>query len=416
VQATARQASSLPAGEEAGQGRREPPLRIAFVSPRFHTTVLGGAELLARWFAERLSLAGHRVEVFTTCALDSVTWQNALRPGDEQHGGCLVHRYPVDRADPRARGEIEQRIRLGQRLSLEEEERWLRAGVASAAMEEELSRRGREFDAVVGLPYLVGTTYFAFRAVPDRFFLLPCLHDEAFARMSATSLMLAQARGVLFNSVPERDLAQRINPGLARSAVVGVGFDPPVTVDPDAFRAKYEVPGPFAVFVGRLEVDKNVPQLIRYFRRYAERRASRLELILVGDGDVQVPTDGPVRKLSIEWGDRDSMLGAALLLFQPSLKESFSIVMMQAWLSQTPVLADARSEVAAYHCQRSNGGLWFANYPEFEELVDRLEKDDGLRRGLGANGREYVRCEYAWPRVLERLERALRDWGAGGDG
>jgi glycosyltransferase involved in cell wall biosynthesis len=392
------------------------PLRIGLVTPRFHPTVLGGAELLARWFAERLSLAGHQVEVFTTCALDSITWENALPAGTERHGDALVHRYPVDRADPRARGELEQRLRQGQRLSLQDEERWLRAGLASAPMEEELSRRGRDFDAVVGLPYLVGTTYFAFRAVPERFFLLPCLHDEPFARMSATSLMLGRARGVLFNSVPERDLARRITPELARSAVVGVGFDAPAGADPEAFRAKYAVAGPFAVFVGRLETDKNVPQLVRYFTRYAQRRGGDLELLLVGDGDIQVPADRRVRKLSIDWDDRDSMLGASSFLFQPSLKESFSIVMMQTWLSGTPVLVHARGEVSTYHCLRSNGGLWFANYPEFEVMVERLEADRELRDTLGANGRDYVTHEYGWPRVLERFEAALAGWGVRASG
>ena len=43
----------------------------------------------------------------------------------------------------------------------------------------------------------------------------------------------------------------------------------------------------------------------------------------------------------------------------------------------------------------------------------RLERDDGLRRALGANGREYVRVEYGWPRVLERFEVAFAGWGVG---
>jgi O-antigen biosynthesis protein len=383
------------------------PLRIGIVIPRFGTTIVGGAELHARWLAEHLGAAGHRVEVFTTCALDAATWENALPAGTEQHGPCLVRRYAVDRLDHRARGELDRRIRLGQRLALEEEERWLRAGPASAAMEADLGARGQELDAVVGLPYLAGTTYFAFQSVPERFFLVPCLHDEPFARLSTTGRMLAGSRGLLFNTVPERDLARRIVPNLARPAVVGLGFDPPAPDGPGAFRAKYGIRRPFAAFVGRLELDKNVPLLIRYFQRYKERRGGDLELLLVGDGDVRPPADGHIRRLSIDWADRDSMLHAASLLFQPSLNESLSIVMMQAWLCGTPVLVHARGEVSTYHCRRSNGGLWFANYPEFEEMVDRLERDQKLRDALGANGRDYVRCEYAWPAVLERFEDSV---------
>jgi glycosyltransferase involved in cell wall biosynthesis len=388
------------------------PLRIGLVTPRFHPDVLGGAELLARWFAERLSLAGHQVEVLTTCALE-MTWENVLRPGPERYGSYLVRRYRADRPDPASRGELEPLIRLGQRLSLQDEERWLRSGPASTAMEEDLARRRDEFDAVVGLPYLLGTTYFAFRAVPERFFLLPCLHNEPFAYMSTTARMLAKSQGLIFNTEPERDLARRIVPQLAPSAVVGLGFEPQVTGDPEAFRAKYGVPGPFAVYVGRLEHDKNVPLLIRYFSRYEERCGGGLELLLVGGGDVQPPAGGRIRKLAIDWADRDAMLAASSMLFQPSLNESFSIVMMQAWLCGAPVLVHARGDVLTYHCRRSNGGLWFANYPEFEEMVGRLERDETLRSALGANGRQYVMCEYGWPQVLERFESAFTGWGVG---
>jgi glycosyltransferase involved in cell wall biosynthesis len=375
--------------------------------------VLGGAELHARWLAERLSLAGHQVEVFTTCSVDSPTWKNQLRAGTERHGECLVHRYPVDRPNRRTRDQLDRRIRQGHRLSLEEEERWMRAGPASAAMEEDLRRRGPQLDAVVGLPYIAGTTYFAFQAVPERFFLVPCLHDEPFARMSTTGQMLAHARGVLFNTASECELARRLFPSLARSAVVGLGFDPPATTDPGEVLARYGVRRPFAVFVGRLEPDKNVPLLISYFMRYKERRGGDLELLLVGDGNVRPPVGQHVRQLSIDWADRDSMLQAALLLFQPSLNESLSIVMMQAWLCGTPVLVHAGSEVSTHHCRRSNGGLWFANYPEFEEVVARLEVDEKLRNALGANGRDFVRREYGWPAVLERFEAALAGSGVG---
>ena len=325
----------------------------------------------------------------------------------------FVHRFPVDRLDRRARDELDRRIRQGHRLSLEEEERWMRAGPASAAMEEDLRRRGQEFDAVVGLPYIAGTTYFAFRAVSERFFLVPCLHDEPFARMSTTGQMLRHARGVLFNTEPERGLARRLFPSLGPSAVVGLGFDPPATAEPDAFGARYGVRRPFAVFVGRLDPGKNVPLLIDHFLRYKERRGGDLELLLVGDGGVKPPAHEHVRQLSIDWSDRDSMLRAAVLLFQPSLNESLSIVMMQAWLCGTPVLVHAGGEVSMDHCRRSNGGLWFANYPEFEEMVARLEADEKLRNALGANGRDFVRREYGWPAVLERFEAALADWRVG---
>ena len=78
------------------------------------------------------------------------------------------------------------------------------------------------------------------------------------------------------------------------------------------------------------------------------------------------------------------------------------------------LLVHAGGEVSMDHCRRSNGGLWFANYPEFEEMVARLEVDEKLRNALGANGRDFVRHEYGWPAVLGRFEAALADSGVGG--
>jgi glycosyltransferase involved in cell wall biosynthesis len=374
--------------------------------------VVGGAELHARWLAERLWGAGHEVEVFTTCALDSQTWDNTLAAGSERMGPLLVHRFPVDPQNPEARLALDRFIRAGLHVTLLDEERWLRSGVCSREMERALRERGHDFDMVLGLPYLAGTTYFAFRAVPERFCLIPCLHDEPFARCTFTRRMLSDSRGLLFNTVPEQKLACSIAARLSPSAVVGLGFDPPPKIDAEAFARKYGITRPFAMFVGRLELDKNVPLLIRYFLRYKRLHGGDLVLLLVGEGDVSVPESPDVHRMTIDWSDRDAMLRAAAVLFQPSLKESLSIVMMQAWASGLPVLVDGGSSVSRYHCEQSNGGLWFDTYFEFDEALQRLEADPHLRAGLGANGREYVQREYSWTVVLERFHQAMNDWCA----
>lgn len=391
-------------------------LRLGFVVPRFHPQVLGGAELHARWLATHLAMAGHRVEVFTTCALSTTTWQNVLPAGEEREGPVSVRRHLADPPDHRERGELDARIRLGQSLSSEEERRWLLSAGASAALESDLAERVSSLDAVLGLPYLAATTWGAFQAARDRFVLIPCLHDEPFARLRFTQELLGGARGLLFNTPPELDLARSLVPRLAPSAIVGLGLAPPAPADPDAFCSRHRLRQPFAVYMGRLESGKNVPLLLRYFRCYRDRRGGTLTLLLVGDGDVQPPPDSGIRKLAIDWKERGSMLAASTVLIQPSLNESFSIVMMQAWLCERPVLVHARAAVPRYHCGLSRGGLWFASYAEFEAMLDLLQSDPALAARLGACGRAYVERECAWPAVLGRFERALAAFGFGRGG
>ncbi len=385
-------------------------LRIGIVVPRFDEAVTGGAELLARWLGQRLSASGHDIEVFTTCATDHQTWLNVLPAGTERHGPLLVRRFPTDPRDPGIHHELGRAIASGMRLSLDEELLWLRHGASSTAMEEALAALSPSFDVILALPYLFGITYFAFATAPHRFTLIPCLHDEPYARCRFVAQMLAESWGIMFNSPPEAHLAQRLVPQLARWSVVGLGFDDAAPGDPEAFRRRHGLSSTFMLFAGRLEVGKNVPELIEYFLRYKSRRRSDLRLLLAGSGDVRPPARPDIERLESDWSDRNAMYRAATIFCQPSLKESLSIVMMQAWLAEQPVLVDGRCAVTRYHCEQSNGGLWFTGYLEFEQMVDRLLADAALRVALGKNGRQYVRHQYSWDMVLKRFHAAIASW------
>jgi hypothetical protein len=72
--------------------------RLAFVVPRYGPEIVGGAETLARGFAERLA-DRVEVEVLTTCARDHHTWQNVLPCGAERQNGVTVRRFAVSARD-----------------------------------------------------------------------------------------------------------------------------------------------------------------------------------------------------------------------------------------------------------------------------------------------------------------------------
>lgn len=400
--------AARPGEGEVGRST-ERPLHIAFVVPRFGERVVGGAELLASWLAERLAGCGHGVEILTTCALNHFTWENELPPGDERYGPLLVRRFLCDERDAGIHGELERAIAAGVQLSREEELLWMRNGVASRQMEEALEREGDRFDMVIPLPYLFGTTYFAYAACPSRTIPIPCLHDEPYAKLGVVSEMLSGARGIFFNTPAEAQLAGQLAGELPRWTTVGLGFDPPTDVDPSRVRRRYSLERPFVLYVGRREGGKNTPLLQDNFMRYKHRRPGDLELVFVGGGDAP-PKHPDIRELDFDWADRDSLYAAATVFCQPSVNESLSIVLMQAWLAERPVVVHGACPVTREHCQRSNGGLWFTSYAEFEEVFDRLVEDGALREALGSNGARYVRSEYSWEAVLGRFHEAARSW------
>jgi glycosyltransferase involved in cell wall biosynthesis len=80
------------------------------------------------------------------------------------------------------------------------------------------------------------------------------------------------ARAIVYNSVEERAMIEAASgnrdvPG----EVVGVGSELPAHVDPEGFRSRYGLAGPFLLYVGRVDLNKGCPQLFDHFRRYRLR-------------------------------------------------------------------------------------------------------------------------------------------------
>jgi glycosyltransferase involved in cell wall biosynthesis len=103
--------------------------------------------------------------------------------------------------------------------------------------------------------------------------------------------------------------------------------------------------------------------------------------------------------------ERNDAFAAASAYIQPSRMESFSRTTMEAWLAGTPVITLAASDVVAWHCRRSGGGLTYANR---SELAGALQEVSARAEELGAAGRRYVIDNYTWPTVLDRMEASLR--------
>ena len=93
----------------------------------------------------------------------------------------------------------------------------------------------------------------------------------------------------------------------------------------------------------------------------------------------------------------------ALVAVSPSALESFSLVVIEAWVDRVPVLVNGACGPTREHCERSGGGLWFTSYPEFEAV---LRPARGRRPAPGARwGRgdaTYVDRHFRWPVLIER--------------
>jgi glycosyltransferase involved in cell wall biosynthesis len=381
-------------------------VNLAFIVPRYGARIVGGAETLARSLARNLPADRYQVEVLTTCADNHHTWKNEHPAGVEEDGSVTVRRFPVSERDVSRFLEVQVRISEGYRVDLDDELDWISGSVNSEALYDWITNEGGRYDALVFLPYLFGTTLLGARIHPERSLLIPCLHDEPFAKTRVVANLFRSVRGLLFNTEPERELAIRLYGVGAGAPVVGMAFEPPaVPANADLFRERFGIIGDYLLYFGRKEGGKNIPLLLDCFRA-CEGVGNGVSLVIAGEGHVE-PEAGVIDLPRLEETDKRNACAGALALCQPSTNESFSIVLMEAWLEETPVLVNAQCPVTLQHARASGGGLWFANAREFAAEVAWLRSHPVEAARLGRAGARFVGERYAPASVLERFERGL---------
>ncbi|MCL4506120.1 MAG: glycosyltransferase family 4 protein [Chloroflexi bacterium] len=387
-------------------------MKLAFVVPRYGEKILGGAETLARCLAEDLISSGYSVSVFTTCSTDLITWSNTLAPGRSIVNGVTVERFPVHSPWQRCRYDsLHSAILTGQKMAVDEQFEWIDSAAHSPRLYQALAQQQGSFDFIFVIPYLFGISYYAAAITPSRTILWPCLHDEAYAYLVPTQLMLRSCRGIMFNTEPEYRLArQKLSLDHPGARIVGFGLRE-LPGDGERFRRTTGIREPFVLYSGRLESSKNVPLLVNYFIHYKETHIDPLRLVLMGGGNLMKFDHPDIVSIGFQQGtDKLDAYLAASLLCQPSVNESFSIVIMESWLAGVPVLVHRDCAVTRYHVTRSGGGLYFGNYDEFEATLDLMLANRTLAERMGNYGRAYVRSNYSTAAILARFEQALDHW------
>ncbi len=381
---------------------------ITFVIPWYGKEIAGGAEYQCRRNAEELRARGIAAEVFTTTGGGLMTdWTSpAYDTGTSTVNGVPVHRFAVRKRNAAIFDRVHLRLLAGERLSLLDEAVFVREIVGSDDLEDAVERE-RKDRLFIFMPYMFGTTYWGSRRAIDGY-MIPCLHDEGYTRMHLYRQSIENVRGLIFNAPAEQRLAQRLY-ALDRTPqlLLGEGVDVGSTPDAQRFRDRYVVEGPFVLYAGRRDITKNTPLLLEAFRHYNEQGGT-LPLVCIGGPGEPLPADlvasGAARDLGrLPVEDIYDAYAAATVLCQPSVNESFSLVMMEAWGSGTPALVHSDCAVTSEFCQITGGGLHFRTANEFAACLDWYAEHPDLAREMGAAGRAYVARHFTWDTILSRL-------------
>ena len=383
--------------------------KIGFVIPWYGEDIPGGAEMELREVATHLQRAGMDVEILTTCVREfSADWnENYYSAGTAVVEDIAVRRFPVRRRDTAAFDRVNRRLMEGQHLSLQEEKTFVEEMVNSPQLYEYLKDASDDYALYVFIPYMFGTTYYGMQACPEKSVLIPCFHDEAYLYLRLFRQAYIQARGIIYNAMPEMELANKVYDFTTTEQIcMGIGMDTNICADADAFRKAYRIQNPFLLYAGRKDAGKNVHTLLRYFAEYKQRHGdSDLQLVLIGGGSIEIPAS--VRDDVYDLGfvsrqDKYDAMAAAELLCQPSHNESFSLVIMESWLCGRPVLVHSQCAVTRDFARRANGGLYFRNYFEFEGCVQYILTHPEQARTMGQNGGAFVRENFDWDVIVEK--------------
>lgn len=416
---------SATTGATAGQGpqdeaehhRSRPVIdrsgTIGLAPARFGAGLVGGAEIVMQEMAEGLRDRGWTVEILTTRARDHFTWANELPEGVTEENGLVVRRFSAVFDNTEERAACERAILAGERLPIEMQQRWMNGGMRVPDLYHHLLDRGEEYRALIFTPYLFWVAFACAQVAPTRSLLWTCLHDEPYAYLDLFQPVLTGVAGLFFQTGPEHALAHRIAAPLAPHAEVGCGVPVPAGYDPEGFRRRYGINGPFVLYAGRREGAKGWDDLLPAYARVTQRAGLPFDLVTMGAGPVNPPAEIADRVIDVGFlpdRDRDSAFAAAAAYLQPSRYEAFSRTIMEAWLAGTPVIGNAGSAVVRWHCERSGAGLVYDDEHELEQCLRFVAESPDGAAAMARSGREYVLGRYTWDTVLDNVERGLQEW------
>jgi len=204
---------------------------------------------------------------------------------------------------------------------------------------------------------------------------------------------------------------------LHRLAGLTEAFPVSCGIDADHYhRAPEPDPVPSVLFVGRMDQEKRVDELIKAFAALPAGLPAVLDLI--GDGPERGAWAALVDELGI--ADRvrfhgfvpeDDLVEAyarAAVFCMPGIAELQSLVTLEAMASATPVIA--AHAMALPHLVRPGRNGWLYRPGDISELTAQLTtllSDPALRRRMGAASRELV-GEHAISATIDRFEGIYR--------
>lgn len=359
--------------------------KIAFVIDRYGQEINGGAEDLCRVLAEHMT-ERYEVHVLTTCARGIHPWDNFFAEGESDINQVHLMRFCVE--EPGSDADLTEK-----------------AGPYCPSLIAFLKKKHMAYKAVVFITYGYYTTNKGIELEIPNSIIMPTAHNIASTREHRYGNAISMAHGVLYQTPEEKELVETYYD------MTGIPYR--ITcfgIDPEKYRRIQKGREDYVLYAGRVSDSKNFRELNTYFLRYKKEHPSDLKLVVLGkveNGMTLTIHDDIVFRGFVSEEKKIEYMSQAKVLILPSKNESLSIVVLESFLCGVPVIVNGLCPVLKGQCLRSNGGLYYTNYGEFEKELTLLLKEDELRNTLGSAGKNFVKETYAWDKVIENVDTLI---------
>lgn len=384
--------------------------KIAFVVQRYGMEVNGGAEYHCRVLAEHLSEI-YEVDILTSTARDYMPWDNYYAVGASTLNRVSVHRFPVEKVKDEERvRELSTRMNRGENGA---EEEWIKeVGPYCPKMIDYIRENAETYRVIIFFGYAFYPTVIGLQLGLENTILIPTAHDEPNIYKDVCYRIFRAAKAFLYNSVEERQfLIDKFDTGDKPSRLTCVGIDMP-NIDDSGLPEGYEKYSNYIIYVGRVCRGKNFKQLNRYFIQYKKEHDIDLKLLVLGrvnNDEVLIHHNDIIYLGFVSEEDKLRFMKNARLLVMPSLYESLSLVILESMALGRPILVNEECDVLKGQCIRSNAGLYYRNYAEFELALNYMFSDAEAYSQMADNGLEFVERNYNWQYVVENVSSLIEE-------
>jgi glycosyltransferase involved in cell wall biosynthesis len=377
-------------------------MKLLFVVQAYAPS-LGGVQLLVQKLAEHMVADhGDEVTVYTTtayeCRLFQDATQPAMSPGVERINGVTVRRFSVFNGLAWLRLNA---ARVAYKLRLPGQD-WLRTayfGPLVPGMTAAVQSSGA--DVVVGSSFPMMHMYAALRGgqVGDiPVVLVGTIHPTDVWGYDMPMIYSAVGKAdayVALTDYERRYLASR-GVSVGHVTVIGTGVEADAMIGRQTEYKRFDL-----ALAAMQQVWRSVPKarlLIAGASTHYSPHLNGMVAALASEERAKVTVLSDFEEFQ-----KPAILAASDLLIQPSERESFGIVFLEAWASGLPVIGARAGAIPSVISEGQDGLLvTYGSVGEWARAIERLLTQPTLCASMGAEGRRKVRAQYTWDVITRR--------------